>query len=378
MAHLKKSVFLFLFSVALLFAKEIVIKDIRIKGNWYTKEYVIRRLLPLKVGAHIPDGQLEKSIKEIREVLINTNYFYDVVVYRLHSEVADSATIMIEITEGFLWRLGGGGWYGIIGKENIGGEALAIFLALGTNLQSFDLRKRFLFSSPFGVRLGTGHHFGEFDKKEFEEIFILSSLFYEFSPYIHIQTGPRYTYINYEKKSYYNYGLGFDLKINKKDDTFYPKRGTEINLNTIFYSNYQKYIGSLSYYKPLPGALIWALNVQAGLTGGAPPYYELFDIHSPDLIRAINFDQHIGKHYYFARVTLKKKLFNFPFLFFNMFTDFALFFDIARLENWDGFNKEGGLEFGIHFPNPVFVHINFFGAMVPKEKKIGFTISSQI
>lgn len=378
MAHLKKNVFLFLFSFTLLFAKDIVIKDIRIKGNWYTKEYIIRHLVPLKIGAHIPEARLEKSIKEIREALINTNYFYNVVVYRLHSEVEDSATIMIEITEGFLWRFGGGGWYGIIGKENIGGEALAIFLALGTNLQSFDLRKRFFFSSPLGIRLGAGHHLGKFDKKEFEEIFILSSLFYEFSPYIHIQIGPYYTYVNYEKKSYYNLGLGFDLEINKKDDTFYPKKGIWINLNTTFCANYQKYTGSLSYYKPFPGNLIGTFNAQVGLTGGAPPYYELFDIYSPDLIRAINFDQHIGRHYYFARASLKKKLFNFPFLFFNMFTDFALFFDIAHLEDWDAFNKEGGLEFGINFPNPVFVHINLFGAMATKEKKIGFIISSQL
>ncbi|MGQ9534767.1 MAG: hypothetical protein ACUVTF_05985 [bacterium] len=233
-------------------------------------------------------------------------------VYRLFSKKPDEATIMIDISEGCLWRFGGGPVYVTFGKENIRGEMLSCFLSTGLNLQSFELEKRFLFSQ---------------------------------------------------------FGAGFQGL----------HRGYELYFSSKMTKNYWCFENLTSIFHPLPLKFKGNFRLKFGFVSNDAPYFEYFRIFGPDRLKLANFTDSIGEYYSVFTYTIRKKLLDIPMFLFPGFLDLIFFTDLGYLKKWRGISDDYGIGIGLHFPAPVFVHIEFLGAMTRnKDTKLYFTVKDQL
>lgn len=357
---------------------DILIKEVRVKGNWYTRTEVILKLSPIKTGKMIPEDKLEQKIKETEKVLRNTNYFYNVLVYRLFSKNPHEATIMIEVSEGFLWRFGGGPIYVMIGKENIKGQALSCFVSMGLNLQAIELEKRFLLSQ-FGAGFQGLHEFYYFAGERTEEGRLGFKFFYDFNPYLRFTLIPGYSYTYFKEEEYRILWLGMDIRLKNYDDDFYASKGYELYLSTKAAKDYWCVGHLTSIFHQLPLKFKGNFKLNFGLVSDDAPYFEYFSILGPDRLKLFKFTDSIGQCYSVFTYKIRKKLMDIPLFLFPGFFDLLFFTDVGYLDKWHAMSIDYGMGAGLHFPAPVFVHIHFFGAMdTKKEKKLYFTITSQI
>ncbi|MFH1612564.1 MAG: POTRA domain-containing protein [bacterium] len=153
--------FLFLLINKQIIANDFIIKEIRIKGNYYTQEKVILHFLDFKIGDKLSKQELEQKIKKTQQKLFSTFYFFDVNVFLLPSSELNKAVILIEVEEGFLWRFGGGPIYASIGLDNLCGQAKNIDCKLGLNIQSIHYKDLKLFDTRFIIDIFGSHTIGE-------------------------------------------------------------------------------------------------------------------------------------------------------------------------------------------------------------------------
>lgn len=108
-------------------------------------------------------------------ILFNSGYFFTVSAYYVASSKGENyVNVIIEVTEGFLLRFGGGSIFGIFGKDNLFGLRKGYLIAAGYNLDGIKYYDNLLFNSNFffNIRLFYQNSFGFtdifFNKVDFE------------------------------------------------------------------------------------------------------------------------------------------------------------------------------------------------------------------
>jgi len=361
-------------------SEKIKIKDIRVSGNTKTKDYVILNMISVKVGDIIDEKELKGTLKNIKRLLMNTNYFYDAYAFRLYSQDKSETVIQIEVNEGFLWRFGGGPSYFMIGKDNIGGDALSALMIMGINRQDNFIRKRFFFSSKYGLGVRTSHRIYFINDEKVDEVDFLVENFYEYNTFLNVFFNLGYFTATYNESEFEDFFLDVLLKGNNFDDVFYPTGGCSISLLTKFTSDYNVYLGSFDCFFKLPFKFIGSVNLQDGLIKSDAPLFKQFNINTYDRLKNTNFDDNLGENFWCGSISLNRRLFEttIPYLYFRSFFDIGLFYEIGRLEGWEQRSSDFGIRMGLHFPNPVFVHINLFGVRNGRGTEILMTINSEI
>ena len=105
------------------------------KGS-YTKLETVLRFLSLHVGQTLTwkDVNEETRFSEVR--LKRSGYFYSANVYVVPGpKDPKKVVVLAEVTEGFLYRFGGGAIFGMFGYENLFGLSKKIIFILGWNIQ---------------------------------------------------------------------------------------------------------------------------------------------------------------------------------------------------------------------------------------------------
>ena len=117
--------------------------DVSVTGN--TDEKVVRgAFLEVTEGRTYPRTVLEGAVQEVQDRLVNLNYFSSVLVTLVVSQkTPGTARIVVEVTDGFTARYGGGPIFGMVGGVNAGGRGEDWYVALGLNRQSFDWTSRY-------------------------------------------------------------------------------------------------------------------------------------------------------------------------------------------------------------------------------------------
>ncbi len=138
---------LFIFSVIW----SLKIGNIKVIGNIHTQTDTILAFAPeLNSVSEYTDEELTALLKRIKERMDNTSWFYQVNIFTTDSkENTNIRNIIIEVSEGFLYRFGGGSIYGLYGKENVWGGGEYYYTSLGYDMQAVQ----------FGSRLLAGHYF---------------------------------------------------------------------------------------------------------------------------------------------------------------------------------------------------------------------------
>ncbi len=161
-------------------------ENIPIKNeNNFTAPSTIISFIDIKPQESIESKILEQKLFNIEKNLINSGYFFTASAYSVESSKGENyANIIIEVTEGFLLRFGGGSIFGIFGKDNLFGLRKGYMVALGYNLDGIKYYDQLLFNSNFifaaSLFYQNGYGFSDisFDKMDFE-----LTIGYRFKPY---------------------------------------------------------------------------------------------------------------------------------------------------------------------------------------------------
>jgi hypothetical protein len=136
---MRKSVFLFLtiFIAAFTWAEDVRVHSIVIAGNTFTSESVIRDYITdFREGSVLDQSRLDTLLARVEDRLVNTMYFYEVSVLSVPlKDEPGSVKVIVEVTEGFRYRPGGGNAYAYFGIDNIRGLGKDAAIALGYNAQ---------------------------------------------------------------------------------------------------------------------------------------------------------------------------------------------------------------------------------------------------
>jgi outer membrane protein assembly factor BamA len=396
----------FLFLKTICFSQEelIEIKEIKIKGNTYTKAKIILAECHLKIGKRVSLHQLREDLETIKQRLKALGYFYNVKVYWKPIEEKTSARILIEIEEGFLWRFDAGPIYLAIGRENLFGEGKRFLTKLGVNTQTFEYSTR---EYPFIIGGGVYHFaadmFNEyiveetpnFGEGKFRVDKLAGELFltYRGVPCLRIKNtflGERlfFTSLSPTLKPE---ALGIEgpkiiLKLqpqinwDKRNREWSPTKGFYLKISgeisKQFWGStldFEKYLLEFRSYLPLFRKGILASRLQLGKASFSTPYYYLFNIGKFNLrnemrkidgLRAPGYKNYVGHTMFltnFEYRLLGKEILLAPI--FKILPGVVFFFDLGK--TWDE-NERANLTnldfaygFGLRFYilNPVWVNI---------------------
>jgi len=135
----KNFTFLLLFFLALPgFSADLTLSRISVVGTETTDPAVVRSaFVEVSVGDSLSEDQLAEAAQRAKDRLVGWGYFgsVDVLVVRSKSKPG-TAALVAEVTEGFLYRFGGGPIWGSFGSLNLGGQAKEAAFWLGWNQQA--------------------------------------------------------------------------------------------------------------------------------------------------------------------------------------------------------------------------------------------------
>ncbi len=104
-----------------------------------TEPEYLKSFFSWKPGDLIDSEKLEKEVVRTQQRIIDTNLFYSVKVSIIPpKKYPESRSIIIQVTEGFRLRFGGGNAYAEFGIKNIGGNGHSFLATAGYNIINFD------------------------------------------------------------------------------------------------------------------------------------------------------------------------------------------------------------------------------------------------
>jgi len=126
-----------------IFAEPVRIGAIRIIGNAFTEEEVVRDYITdFNNGDVVAAEALDDALRRLEDRLMATGYFYDALAIAVPAAAEPgtagpgTVNVVVEVTEGFRYRFGGGAAYGYFGIANLGGTGKEIGVMAGYNAQA--------------------------------------------------------------------------------------------------------------------------------------------------------------------------------------------------------------------------------------------------
>lgn len=152
--------------------------------NNYTAPTTIISFIDIKPQDSIESKILEQKLFNIEKSLINSGYFFNASAYFVESSRGENyVNIIIEVTEGFLLRFGGGSIFGVFGKDNLFGLRKGYMVALGYNLDGIKYYDHLLFNSDFIFAASLFYQNGYgFSDIAFDKIVAELTIGYRFKP----------------------------------------------------------------------------------------------------------------------------------------------------------------------------------------------------
>jgi len=243
--------------------------------NNFTDPLTIISFLDIKPLEEIEKYKLEQKLFNIEKNLMTSGYFFTASAYVVESSKGENfVNVIIEVTEGFLLRFGGGSIFGVFGKDNIYGLRKSFLIAIGYNLDGIKYCDEIFLglNSFINISLFYQNDYGftdiKFNKLDFELDFG-----YRFKPNLKISLDSFLSYQNsnilsglenyfYDGeflsisegiKIQYNYYF-FINKTNKSD--FYLRGELDIHPSFLFY------YGLSDSVQNLPSNPIFLLNIK--------------------------------------------------------------------------------------------------------------------
>ncbi len=134
---------LFLLAGGGIFAEPVRVGTIRIIGNTFTQEGVVRDFISdFRDGDVREAAVLDAALRRLEDRLMATGYFYDALAIAVPIAAEpgtagpDMVNVVVEVTEGFRYRFGGGAAYGYFGIANLGGTGKDLGVMAGYNAQA--------------------------------------------------------------------------------------------------------------------------------------------------------------------------------------------------------------------------------------------------
>lgn len=120
----------------------------RIEGD--TEPAYLGTFFPWEPGDIVKTNDLEIEIIRTQQRITDSNLFYSVKVSIVPPRrFPNKRTILIQVTDGFRLRFGGGNAYGMFGIKNLGGDGHSFMATAGFNIVEFRYRDETLSSTNF-------------------------------------------------------------------------------------------------------------------------------------------------------------------------------------------------------------------------------------
>jgi len=313
-----------------------VVEAIKITGNTYTKEYVIRRYLRTRPGETYNENKVKADVKRLN----NLGYFETV---RRYAEAGEAGKVVVVITVVEKRYTGGasfGGMYGAshgmvmfvdVTKNNLRGTGQMVAVR-----GEFGGRKTYevAYRHPWVMTPETRLNLGVYDRRIVREAYVTP------------EEGGRHTVLYDERRSGGNMTLGRplsdrttvylslrsdDIRISDvsaeeqeyltgpafeprqvrsftlagvrdtRDDIFDPKRGGYQQLSAEFAgafggATFKKYTGDTRRFLPIGSRNVLALRLLTGTVTGDAPYLEQFLIGGTESLRGFRPDRFAGSN----------------------------------------------------------------------------------
>lgn len=357
----------------------------------------VASFLDFRPGDRMTPAQLERKAAVSQGSLIASGFFYSVQVLVVPPQsFPEYRTVVIRVTEGFLYRFGGGNAYGMFGKQNLNGLRRSFKLYAGANIAGGEYRDGLLFGGRFTGRvalyyknsIGHGSSCGFYHDPE-----AAASLEYRFDPVWSLTLESKVRYYFFEDASYPDRGdfipslsltagyaesdspLSSGAKFILKSQLYVPLEGGQIQSKT-----FAAVSANLSILKRLTA------NLELG--GG----WETPGVYAPDRFDLASTEDHsirsgwpvaelTGDSYAFSSFELRFGIVAFKLPpFFNTSIDGFLYTDQGFVAPSGGtlFGTELKDAYGaglrLSFNNPVFVYFTFaYGVNRDGDGRFTFT-----
>lgn len=137
--------------------EKVTVQEIRINGNYETRESVILQLIEIHKGQVLNQGELNELIGKSRQNLIESQYFNSTSVFDLPRKEKNQAVVLIDVEEGSPWHYGASTTSIFLGRDNIGGLGYYASLDLGLDKQQVNATFNWLFQSKLFAYGEAGH-----------------------------------------------------------------------------------------------------------------------------------------------------------------------------------------------------------------------------
>ncbi len=115
-----------------------------------TEPNYLRTFFKWKPGDVIELKQLEKEVIRSQQRIVDSNLFYSVKVSIIPPrKYPEKRSIIIQVTEGFRYRYGGGNAYGVFGINNFDGNGRSFMAKAGYNIVQFNYSESLIGNSNF-------------------------------------------------------------------------------------------------------------------------------------------------------------------------------------------------------------------------------------
>lgn len=165
------------------------IAGVEVTGNRYTDASIIKNYLYMREGDVLGEKELPKRVAHSERRLLDTRYFSSVKI-STRSTDHENVSVLVEVKEGFLWRLNAGLWFIQVGRDNLLGKGVDGSLYLSREAQAVILDNPYFRGTPFLVRMQVTHSLSGRDvvfvepEEDFEyrRVGVSGSVGYNFNP----------------------------------------------------------------------------------------------------------------------------------------------------------------------------------------------------
>lgn len=269
----------FLSSVA--WAQEVVINRIKIIGNSYTDEKVIRDYLPeLSSGQRIDQSQLEGILRKVEKRLERTQYFYGTTTQIVPTQKDPTkVNIIVEVTEGFLYRFGGGSGFFAMGMANLEGQGRDAGVLIGPQVAYVQWQDTHVDRGHYELSGSVGYspvlykdHINTAvqDYKRVASVFLGKNISPEWTVGVNVE-GARLFDDRYATRFDYLYPALRSSYLSI-DDPFDPAQGARIDVSLGYVTGAQLKRSSLEaryYWECVPDTLVVASRLMVGMQAGS-------------------------------------------------------------------------------------------------------------
>ncbi len=121
----------------------------------FTAPATIASFLGIAPGDSMSASALERRRAAAQFRLNDSGFFFNAEIFAVPAaSVPGGVVVTVRVTEGFLWRFGGGEYFGYIGQDNVSGERKSWRAVAGYNLNGISWTDDCVRGSPFTYRIG--------------------------------------------------------------------------------------------------------------------------------------------------------------------------------------------------------------------------------